>query len=161
MTLKFLVELELQEEAFTLSPDQVMETVQDIVQVIAGVKRETVSVMPYPFPSDADAAHAYHAPSPLPWYVEVVRPGQEDFAHIFDAESMGVCKPTTSQPLKRRSLAEWICKLANSSDPGIAAKLLAALERLGDLDVECSQQEDRAAWKQAHEAMAFAKAHGV
>lgn len=36
--------------------------------------------------------------------------------------------------------------------------LLAALKRLRDLDVDCSQQEDRDAWAQAHAAIQKAEA---
>jgi hypothetical protein len=36
------------------------------------------------------------------------------------------------------------------------ADLLAALVRLRDTDVNCSQEEDRAAWAQAHAAIAKA-----
>ena len=39
--------------------------------------------------------------------------------------------------------------------------LLKALVRLRDLDVNCSQQEDKAAWAQAHDAIAAAQAVGV
>lgn len=38
-----------------------------------------------------------------------------------------------------------------------APDLLSALKRLRDLDVACSQSEDRAAWEQAHAAIAKAE----
>ncbi len=40
-----------------------------------------------------------------------------------------------------------------------APELLQALKRLRDLPIECSQQEDNAAWDEAHAAIA--KAEGV
>jgi hypothetical protein len=43
-----------------------------------------------------------------PWYVEHARPGHEDEARIYDAGSMGVCKPTTNNPYMRRPLAEFL-----------------------------------------------------
>ena len=41
------------------------------------------------------------------------------------------------------------------------AALVAALERLRDLPVDCSQADDRAAWEQAHTALAKAKSQEV
>ena len=42
------------------------------------------------------------------WYVEEVRPGHDDLARVYDERSMGVCKPTTDNPMRRRPVAEFI-----------------------------------------------------
>jgi hypothetical protein len=70
-----------------------------------------------------------------PWYVEQVRPGHDDEARVYDRGSWGVCKPTPTQPLSRRPIAEFVAS-ARTDVPALVAevrRLRSALHGAADV----------------------------
>jgi hypothetical protein len=85
--------------------------------------------------------------TPGPWCTYSVDP-----RIVIDARGASVCDCTPGNPLD----IPYIQVMPNAKLIAAAPDLLAALIRLRDLDVNCTQAQDRDAWDQANAAIARA-----
>ena len=104
-------------------------------------------------PAPADSTSGPHTPGP--WFVGA----QNDALCVIDKPP----NPSNDYPRHDANVAA-IAKVYNGNAADANARLiaaapdlLAALKRLRDLPVDCSQESDREAWGQAHSAIAKAE----
>jgi hypothetical protein len=89
------------------------------------------------------------AHTPGPWHMNMVSAKTRNIG-VYDPSGTEVARVNVKSALVEQR-READARLLSAS-----TELLAALIRLRDLDVNCTQAEDVAAWKQAHDAIAKA-----